>query len=233
MPIRADGPGVDPEIHRWESGVTWIAHPEEGMRRASSAVIVGDQAWIVEPIDASGLDEVLGDLGPVGGVVVLADYHRRDAAALADRHDVPVFVPRTIAGLTDDVDAPVEVFDDVLPGTTFEAIPLLDGFPWTEVALYDPERRTLVATEALVTNERLTRPGERLAVTPYVRLTPPVGPLRGLDVERVLVGHGAPVVDDATSALESAIANARRGALPAIATNLPYLLRAAAVALRE
>lgn len=241
MPERRDDLATDPEVHRWEvsaegpsaAGVSWIAHPDERMRRASHALAVDGDVWVVEPVDAAGLDDLLADLGVVTGVVVLADYHRRDAAAVAARQDVAVHLPDPLAGLADEMDAPVQVFDDALADTGYRVVPLLDGLPWTEVALHDPSSGTLVATESLVTSDGLTAPGERLAFTPYVRLAPPRAPLRGRDVQRVLVGHGPPVVDDAAAALADAISNARTGAPRAIAGNLPYLLWAAYVAARD
>lgn len=233
MPIKQHEPGDDPRIHRWDGGATWIAHPGERMRRASHALSVDGAVWVVEPVDVAGLDDLLADLGSVAGVVVLADYHRRDAVAVARRHDAPVFLPETVADLASELDAPVEVFQESLPGTDYRAVPLLGGLPWTEAALHDPATGTLVATETLVTCDSLTGPGERLAVTPYVRLVPPRTPLRGLDVRRVLVGHGDPIHEGADAALASALADARRGAPGVIGRNLPYLLRAAWIAMRD
>jgi len=70
-------------------------------------------------------------------------------------------------------------------------------------------------------------------VTPYVRLFPPGAALCGLDVDRVLVGHGEPVLDDAGRALTAALARARRGTSRAILPRLPYLVRTAYVAARD
>lgn len=233
MPVKAYGPGEDPELHRWDGGLTWISHPEERMRRASHVVVEDGDAWVVEPVDADGLDDLLAGCGTVAGVVVLSDYHRRDAAAVADRHGVPVYLPEWLSDLAADVDAPTEVFRGVLPGTDLHRVRLFDGPLWREVALYDRETGTLLATESLATADALTRAGERLAVSPYVRLFPPRDALAPLDVRRVLVGHGEPVLSDADAALEAALANARRGAPAVLVRKAPYLLRAAFVALRD
>lgn len=230
MPIKEHGVGTDPALHRWEGGLTWIAHPGEQMRRASHALVVDGDVWLVEPVDVEGLDDVLADLGTVAGVVVLADYHERDAASLAERNDVAVHLPGTVAELADDLDSPVEVFEDSLAETGFEPVPLYGRLPWPEAALHDPGSGTLVATETLVTSPALTGPNERLAVTPYVRLFPPRAALSDLAVERVLTGHGDPVLVDADEALAAALADARRGAPGVIVRKLPYLLRAAALA---
>lgn len=226
-------------MHRWSdpkagvAGLSWLAHPEEGMRRASHALAVDGDVWVVEPVDAAGLDGMLSDLGAVAGVVVLADYHRRDAATVARRHDVPVVLPPSVEGLASSIDAEVSSFEGPLAAAGFEALPLYGGRPWSEAALYHPHSGTLVATEALVTAPDLTAPGERLAVSPYARLAPPRGPLSGLAVERVLVGHGAPLRSDADEALAAALEDAERGAPRAIVGNLPYLVRAVSVALRD
>lgn len=233
MPIKASGRGTDPEVHRWDGGLTWIAHPGERMRRASHAIALGRDVWVVEPLDFEGVDDLLAELGEVAGVVVLADYHRRDAAAVAGRHDVAVHVPVTLADIAAGIDAPVSVFEDALADAGFAPIPLYRGLPWSEAALHDPRTGTLVATESLVTCPALTGPDEHLAVTPYVRLFPPRGALSSLAVERVLTGHGEPVLADADGALAAALADARRGAPAVLARKLPYLLRAAAVAARD
>lgn len=125
------------------------------------------------------------------------------------------------------------VLDGTLGDAGFLAVPLFGRLPWREAALHRPADGTLVVSGTLVTAADLTGPGERLAVTPYARLLPPRAALAGLDVARVLVGHGRPVLADAGAALTTALADARRGAPAAVLGTLPYLLRAAAVALRD
>lgn len=247
MPIKAYGRGDDPAVHRWPGGLSWVAHPEEAMRRASHALVVDAETgrvddtheaadpavWLVEPLDVAGLDDLLAELGPVAGVVVLAGLHSRDAGSVARRHGVAVHLPATVAGAKARVDGPVEVFEGTLPGTALRAIPVLDGVPWSEAVLYDEGSGTLVATEVLVTSARTTGPGERLSVGPYARLQPPRAELGGLAVDRVLVGHGAPLLDDAGAALDRALATARQGLPRYLAKDLVYMLRAGYVALRD
>ena len=97
------------EIDRYDGGVGWIAYPDEDMQRASHAV-VGENGgvWVVDPVDAAGLDELLAEYGEVAGVVVLLDRHKRDAAAIATRHDVSVYVPDFMDAVAQELDAPVE-----------------------------------------------------------------------------------------------------------------------------
>lgn len=247
MPIKQYHHAASPAFQAWPGGLTWIAHPDETMHRASHAIALDEDGvplvegtppsdadvWVVEPIDAAGLDEQLAELGTVAGVVVLAELHRRDAEALAMRHEVPVYLPAIIAGLKRRIEAPVEVFEGPLPGTSFRAIPTLEGVPWSESVLYDEATGTLVATEVLVTSRRTTGPGERLAVGPYARLRPPRDALCDLEVERVLVGHGDPLFDDAQAALDQALANARWGLPSYLLRDLVFMLRAGYVAMRD
>lgn len=247
MPIKHYRRARSPAFQHWSGGFTWIAHPDESMHRASHALaldadgglladdepVVDADVLVVEPIDAAGLDDQLAELGSVAGVVVLAELHRRDAAVLAKRHEVPVYLPAAIAGLKRRLDVPVEVFEGTLPGTSMRAIPTLEGVPWSESVLYDAATGTLVATEVLVTSRQATGPGERLAVGPYARLRPPRDALGELEVERVLVGHGEPLLDEAQTHLDHALANARRGLPAYLLQDLVFMLKAGYVAMRD
>ena len=222
MEMKAVG---DPELHevdRFDRGVGWITYPNETMERASHALVVppgGDadaetpsDVWVLDPVDAPGLDDLLGDLGTVAGVVVALDRHKRDAAAVASRHDVPVYVPAQMSGVADVLEAPVRRFDRTLADTGFETIRIRDSTvpPWQEVGLFDGS--TLYVPESLGTASYFRGSRERLGVHPMLRFTPPRGALGGLDPDRVLVGHGVGIHDDAGGAVADALANARRKA---------------------
>lgn len=218
MPMKADG---DPDLHeidRYDGGIGWIAYPDESMERASHAVAVPneesetDDVWVIDPVDAPGVDELLAELGTVAGVVVGLDRHKRDSAAVATRHDVPVYVPEWMTGVADALDAPVERFGPRLADTGFEAFRVRDSTlpPWQEVGLFDGE--TLIVPESLGSASYFRGERERLGVHPMLRLTPPVSALSGLDPDRVLVGHGVGVHDRAAIAVEDALSNARRKA---------------------
>lgn len=230
MPLRRSGPGGDPrEVDRWDGGVGWIAHPDERMRRASHALSVEGEVWLVDPVDAADVESVYADLGEVVGVVVALDRHERDAAAFARRHDVPVYVPRWMKGAAPD-GVPVEYFDDYLPGTGYRAVPVVDQPVWKEVALYDgpdaPEPSldpaaeagppgdgdgtTLLVPESVGTASYFLADGERLGVHPARRALPPRRALGGLTPDRVLVGHGPGVTERADRALADALGGARR-----------------------
>lgn len=204
MPIRADDMGADPEFERFDGGLSWIAHPEEGMQRASHALETEDGLWLVDPLDVPGLDDKLAEIGSVAGVVLLLDRHERDAPQIARRHDVPV---TRAPGIDRSVDARTEDVSGRLPGTEFEFRTLLDWPGWHEEGLWDGS--TLVVPESLGTVSYTTVGAEPLGVNPIVRIAPP-RQLADLAPERVLVGHGSPVLDDATVALRDALATARR-----------------------
>ncbi|WP_115863979.1 hypothetical protein [Halorussus litoreus] len=211
MPMKQTDPATDyEEIDRWDGGVGWIAHPGESMRRASHALASESGVWLVDPVDAAGLDDLIAEFGDVAGVVVLLSRHYRDADEIAARHDVPVYVPAWFDSIPD-LDAPLRRFDTRLPDTDYRLLTVVDTFGWEEAALYDDESGTLVVPESVGNSSYFTTESERLGVHPMIRLTPPSA-LRGLGPERVLVGHGAGVQEGAARALADALDGARRRA---------------------
>ena len=216
MPAKARGPGTAVhEVARFDGGLSWMAHPEELMQRTSHALLEDGEVWLVDPVDAAGLDDRLAELGPVAGVVVLFNWHARDAGAVAARHGVSVHVPAWVTGVTRRLEPPVERFADAVPGTSLVVRRIAPHPLWREAALVREPDGTLVVPDSLGTAPYFLAPGERLGVSPFQRLWPPRGVLGGLAPERVLVGHGPPVLDDAAAALEAALEGARRGA-PAV-----------------
>jgi hypothetical protein len=219
MPMKSSGTGSLTVVDRFDDGVGWIAYPEETMRRTAHAVESDGDLWILDPVDAEGLDGLLAEYADPAGVVVLLDRHKRDSAAIATRYDVPVYVPEWMSGVSDEIDAPIERFGDRLAG--FEAIRLVDNPLWQEAVLFDGE--TLVVPEALGTAEHFRAPGESLGVHPMLRPFPPKR-LRGYDPDRLLVGHGEGRFEDVGPVLRRAIDRARRTALPMYLKNAKALL---------
>ncbi|MDZ7700923.1 MAG: hypothetical protein U5J98_02010 [Halobacteriales archaeon] len=213
-----------PALHEWPGGLTWLARPDEPMQRASHALGDGDDVWLVDPLDADGIDATIDGLGEVAGVVVLLDRHTRDAAAFADRHDVAVHVPELLTDAADGLGAPVERFADELGDTGYRVRPVVANRFWREAALVGDDGGSLIVPEALGTNPFVRAPGEAVGVHPVLRPVPPRRQLGDLAPDRLLVGHGAPVLDGAAPAISDALAGARRRAPAAYWGTLRALL---------
>jgi hypothetical protein len=203
-------------VDEFDGGFGWLADPDERMQRTSHALAAGgasgdDRLFLVDPVDADGLDDLLADRGPVAGVLVLLDRHERDAAAVARRHDVPVYLPDWMDGVAASLDAPVEFYHRSLPDSVYEVYEVVNNRFWQEGALYHPDDETLLVPEALGTAGFFRTSDERVGVHPLLRPRPPKQ-LARLDVARLFVGHGAGVRSDAEAAIRDAVAGARRRA---------------------
>jgi hypothetical protein len=180
------------ELDGWCLG--WIATEPRFMLRASHALVHEGRVWLVDPVDAEGVEARVLSLGEPAGVIQLVDRHARDCAALATRLGVPLH----------------EIPYAGVPGAPFDALPVRRSRRWREAALWWPDRRTLVCTEAIGTAPYFLAPGERLGVHPFLRLTPPRA-LASLEPSHVLCGHGEGVHDPgAAAALREAIELSRR-----------------------
>jgi hypothetical protein len=218
-------------VDRFDGGVGWQVHPEESARRTSHAFAGPDGVWVVDPLDAPGVDDLLAEVGEVAGVVVCSSFHARDAAAFARRHDVPVSLPPGSERVAARLDAPTRSLRDGDGGFRFRrATPLPT---WSETVAYRDRDGTLYAADSLGTVAGWTAPGERLGVYLFCRPVPPRALFAGFDPERVLVGHGEGVFDGADAALADALDGARRRLPRALLADGPTQLRALAGALRE
>ncbi len=228
MPIKGSGGGDLTAIDRFEiddetGGVGWLTYPDEAMQRASHALEVGGRLWLVDPIDAEGLDDFLAEAGEVDGVTVLLDRHKRDAAAMARRHDVSVHLPEALSPIAGDLDCETTTFERELGETGYVAHEVVTNRFWREVALFHQETGVLVVPEAVGTTSYFTAGDERLGVHVGLRLTPPRS-LAALQPEHVLVGHGAGVHEGAATALRDAVRGSRRRAPRLYAGNLRAML---------
>lgn len=224
VPIRASGAGDEPAIHEWNGGATWVAHPAETMQRASHALDTAAGTWLVDPLDAAGVDDLLADRpGPVVGILLGLDRHVRDADAFATRYDAPIAIPEWFGGQNGH-DAEVVRVDERLPDTRYRLRRVADGRLWNEAACWAPDDGTLVVPESVGTTAYFRAPGERLGVHPARRLVPPRGAL-AVAPERIAVGHGPPIVRDAAVALEEGLSGARWRAPLAYGRALGTLLR--------
>ncbi|MFB6183934.1 MAG: hypothetical protein ABEI96_05210 [Haloarculaceae archaeon] len=200
----------DPQfLDRWDGGVGWIAHPDEGSRRASYAVRADDGVWLFDPLDAPGVDDRVTTLGDVAGVAVCSNWHARDAGAFARRYDVAVHVPAWMTRVADRVDAPVERYREV-PGNSGFRVRRVDPLPgWREGVAYREADGTLYAPDVLTALPDATVGDERVGLALPCRLFPPREQLCDCDPERILVGHGSGVFRDADDALANVLDGAR------------------------
>ena len=171
-----------------EYGFGWNAR--EKLRRTSHALLVDGRVWLTDPVAWPEAEERVRSLGKPAGVIQLLDRHNRDCAAVAARLGVPhLRLP------------------EVLP--PFEVVRVVDLHRWRERALWWPEHRLLVVSEAVGTNSFYLARGEHLAVHPLLRLTPPRR-LASFEPDHVIVGHGAGVHDNAAAVLREALRTSRR-----------------------
>ena len=211
MPMKGAGATELREIDRFDGGVGWISYPNETMARASHAIATDDGVWLIDPVDADGLDDLLAEFGSVEGVAICLDRHKRDAAAIATRHDVSVHIPTWMTGVETKLDAPVERFGDELADTGYDAFVVRDSTvpPWQEAGLFNPDNGTLIIPESVGTAPYFVTDEERLGVHPMLRLFPPTEVLSQYRPERILVGHGEGILSDADRALQHALSGSR------------------------
>lgn len=209
-------------IDDWDGGVGWIADPDESMERASHAIEGERGLWLVDPVDCEGLDEWLADYGSVAGVIICLDRHKRDADAIAARHEVAIHLQDELAGIQGDFRAPVGSIAAFTEETGWTAEPIISWPGWHEVVLVSPDADTIRVPEAVGTSPHMCAPGERLGIHPLLRLSPPRS-LQAFAPERLLVGHGVGIMADASDDLADALANSRRRAPAAYLSSLRTL----------
>jgi hypothetical protein len=192
----------------FEGSIGWTPAAEGLQRRASHAVASGGRVWIVDALDGEGIDERIRLLGEPAGVVQLLDRHERDCRAVADRLGVPLHV------------TPFRGVE----GAPFEVVRVLDFPGWHEVALWFPAERALVCADAVGAAPYFLAKGERVAVHPLLRLTPP-NALAGFEPSQLLFGHGEGLAgDEAAEALGAALRTSRRR-IPSWVAALPQSRR--------
>lgn len=206
---RSSATDLEP-IDRWSDGVGWLAYPHEEGRRASHAVRADDGVWVLDPLDAPGVDDLLADLGSVAGVAVLGSHHARDASTVANRHDVAVHVPTWMDRVAERVDAPVQRYERTFGDSGFEVRRVEPLGLWQEAVAYREADGTLVVPDLLGSGPGYTVGDERVGVVLSHRLVPPRAVFDGIEPHRILLGHGRGVLEDADEALADALAGARR-----------------------
>ena len=191
-------------LQRHANGITWL---ESGsMARSSHAVVDQGRVWLIDPFDDPDALEAVAQLGEPAAVLQLLDRHERDGASICQRLGVPLLqMPAAVA------DSP------------FDVIEVVSRARWREIALWWPAEQTLIISEAVGTAP-LFALDRRAGVHPLLRLSPPRAALGSYAPERLLVGHGPPVLSDAAEALSGALENARRD-IPNLLMKLPTALR--------
>jgi hypothetical protein len=177
-------------VDEWPGGLGWRL--DERLQRTSHALLVEGRVWVIDPVDADGVEERVRALGEPAGVLQLLDRHERDCAAWAER--LGVAHRRAWEGVD---------------RTPFERLHVRDNRLWREVALWEPSASTLVCADALGTLRFFRAPGEPIGWHPLIRPFPPRSFAR-VQPERILVGHGAGVHDHAAESLQEALRTARR-----------------------
>jgi hypothetical protein len=192
------------EVEEHELGLTWVV--AEPMERAFHALVDEGRVWLIDPLEGPQLEAATG-LGEIAGVLQLLDRHNRDCAEIAARFGVPHLK-----------------LPDAVPGSPFEAIPVLRLPGWKETALWWPRRRALVVAELLAANPMHTGGRRRVGVHLFLRAWPPRS-LSGYRPRHLLLGHGSGVHGpEAAIELESAYSRSRRD-LPRVLLGLPGSLR--------
>ena len=219
-------------IDEWDRGFGWFAHPEEEGMRTSHAFLFDDGVWIVDPLDAPGIDEPIAALGEVVGVTVCSSMHARDADMFAKRYDVPVYIPEGMGRVSDRLDAQITRYQDDFPDGGVTVIHR-NPFPGFEEAnLYHETTRTLYIGDSLGTTPWHTIGDETVGAQAILRLFPPKG-LLGITPERIFCGHGLGIDTDADCGLEDTVMAGRKRAPRALVSNLSPAIRAAIASLRD
>jgi len=187
-----------------------LPHPEWragefGSEVVSWAVQTPDGVVLLDPLveDLAAVD----DLEPVA-IVITIPYHARSAEPLAERHGITVHGHPATAKRFSDASrfAPMDPQTELPGGLRC----FLAGKPKRyEQPVHIPSQRALAFGDAVVVN-----PAGELRVWVqqpdwkpewyYERFLPTLRPLLDLDVERVLVTHGEPVLEAGAAALRAA-----------------------------
>ena len=186
-------------------GLSWVL--DEPMQRACHAIVAEEKVWFVDPVEVDDVVDRGAALGTPAGVLQLLDRHNRDCADVAKRFGIPLLhVP------------------DEVPGSPFQAIPVIRLPGWKETALWWPQTRALAVAEVVGTNPVANAGRGGAGMHPMLRAWPP-GKLRDYEPEHLLTGHGPPVHGAAASeGLESAYARSRRD-IPRAVLNMPRAWR--------
>jgi glyoxylase-like metal-dependent hydrolase (beta-lactamase superfamily II) len=208
MDVREVAPGL------W----LWTSYHEEWKENVGSVYCeTRDGALLIDPLvpsDAAehfwrSLDRDVERAGGTVHVLVSVFWHTRSAAAMVERYGARIWAPRSgkaaiarRAGVVTDAFRP----GDALPGGV-EAYATARA---AEVVYWLPEQRALVPGDVLLGaaggEVRMCPESWLPGKTGHKELAESLRPLLDLPVERVLVSHGAPVLEGGSAALAAALA---------------------------
>jgi hypothetical protein len=190
----------------------WTArHPEWhpgdfGAEVAAFLVQAGDRRLLIDPIAAP---DPLPGRGEVA-ILITIPYHVRDSEELAERHDATIYGHRAVHKRLGSGRRYEEIGpgDELPGGATVHAI----GKPRRyEMPIHLPSHSALVFGDAVVEWRGALRVWTHDPVDDDVarfyreRFNPTLRPLLDLDVDRVLVTHGEPVLEDGRAELQKAL----------------------------
>lgn len=142
-------------------------------------------------------------------ILVTIFWHTRSARELIDRYDARLWVPTRAKAAVERRAGPVSDpfrLGDALPG----GIEAFASGRRNEVLYWLPAQRTLVPGDVLLGDDgggvRLCPDSWLPAGTDRATLARGLEPLLALEVERILVSHGTPVLAGGRAALEAALA---------------------------
>jgi hypothetical protein len=191
-------------------------HPGEwGAKVASFALDAGGVLLLVDPLLPEDDPEVLERLDALAGgevaILITIPYHTRSAEPLSDRYGAAIHGHAAVA----DRLSSTERFRELDPGAPLPggAQAFTIGRPRRfELPIHLPSHRALAFGDAIVTTpegELRLWHGDRVDATRArwyrERFAPTLAPLRELDLERILVTHGEPVLRDGSAALAAAL----------------------------
>jgi len=192
-------------------------HPGEfGRRVAAFAMRVDGGTLLVDPLlpqddPAPVLEALDGIVAGRVAILVTIPYHTRSAEPLAARYEAMIHGhPKTAERLADKRAFRPVVPGDALPGG---ARAFAIGRPRrSELPLWLPSHRAVAFGDAVVGVNGGLRVWAQAAVDDRLRrfhrerFNPTLEPLLELDAERILVGHGEPVLSDGRVSLAAALA---------------------------
>jgi hypothetical protein len=193
----------------------WTArHPEWhpgqwGSEVACFAVDAGDVMLLVDPlVDAPDqLDAIVNK--PVA-ILITIPYHARSAETLSEHYDATIYGHKAVTNRLESAKRFKEI-DGELPGGA-RAYPI--GKPRRhEMPIHLPSHKALAFGDAFVTtlegDLRIWHWRDRLDADRIrwyrERFNPTIEPLLELDLERILVTHGPPILSYGSAALQAAV----------------------------